>query len=81
MEKLSTGKRPGGSCTGQQPSPAILGPQLVNVAMIKSKATVTIGEVGHSTVEMMLDFGSAVCLLTKTKDGKHEDDTTTREDT
>ena len=63
MEKLSTGKRPGGGCTGQQPSPPILGPQLVNVATIKSKATVLIGEVRCSM--MMLDSGSAVSLLRK----------------
>ena len=64
MEKLSTGKRPGGGCTGQQSSSPVLGPQLVYVAMIKSKATVII-EVGCSTIEMMLDSGSAVSLLRK----------------
>ena len=65
MEILPSGKLQGGGCKGHQPPPATLGQQLITVASVTSKATVTMGEVGCSKVEMMLDSGSAVSLLRK----------------
>ena len=44
---------------------AALNSQTVTVATVKSKATVIMGEVGNSTVEVMFDSGSAVSLLWK----------------
>ena len=64
MEKLPTGKRKRDSCVGQQPSRS-LSPQVITVATVRSQATVTKGEVGSVSVEIMFDSGSAVSLLRK----------------
>ena len=49
---------------GQQPSRS-LNPQVITVATVRSQATVTKGEVGSVSVEIMFDSGSAVSLLRK----------------
>ena len=58
-------KRARGGCNGQQPPRSTTDPPVVTVATIKSKATVRMGEVGNTTVEVMFDSGSAVSLLQK----------------
>lgn len=65
MAKLPSGKLSGVAVKSSSRPQATLGPQLITVASVTSKATVIMGEVGCRRVEIMLDSGSAVSLLRK----------------
>ena len=57
---VPTGKQERGGCNGNQ---STIDPPMVTVATVRSKATVIMGEVGNTMVEIMFDSGSAVSLL------------------
>ena len=61
-----SGKRRRDACDGQQTSPPPISPKEVNVvvvAAVKSRVTVTKGRLGGIPVELMLDSGSSVSLV------------------
>ena len=64
--EFSSGKRPRGACTGQQPSLSCVSPvdtPTVVVATLKTDAVIISGNVGENCVQMMLDSGSSLSLL------------------
>ena len=68
-KELSSGKRPRGVFQGQQAPLATVNPapdvSIITVAAVKSMMSVTFGNVGGVAVEMMLDSGSSVSLVTQ----------------
>ena len=59
------GKRQRGICKGQQASPIPVSPKrTIIVATIKTQAANIIGKVGNVQIEMLMDSGSSISLIT-----------------
>ena len=62
-QRLPPGKRERDACDGRQAPPVQLSPDVVTVAAVRSKATVTTGTLGGVLSELMLDSGSSISLV------------------
>ena len=65
--RLSTGKRARGGGIGQLPPPSKLSPhtETVVVVTVKKSASMIMGKIGEVPADMMLDSGSAKCLVSQ----------------
>ena len=54
-----------GVCDGQQASQQPVSPDAIMVATVKEHATVIVGKVGGDCIEIMLDSGSSVSLVSR----------------
>ena len=59
----SAGKRREDACVGQLASPSPISPNVVTVAVVKSRATVITGRLEGVSVELILDSGSSISLV------------------
>ena len=65
--RLPTGKQAKGGGIGQPPPPSKLSPHTETVVLVtvKKSASIIMGKIGEVPTEMMLDSGSARCLVSQ----------------
>ena len=65
-KRVLAGKRQRDVCKGQQASPISVSPKkTIIVATIKTQAANIVGKVGNIQVEMLMDSGSSISLLSQ----------------